>query len=37
VMRIVTPIRRRWAVLTAPRVREVHLGALRRRGPPHLV
>ena len=36
-MRIVTPIRRRWAVLTAPRVREVHLGALRRRGPPRLV
>jgi len=37
VMRVVTPVRRRWAVLTAPRVREVHVGTLRRRGPPHLV
>ncbi|MGN7978680.1 hypothetical protein ACTJJ4_13975 [Microbacterium sp. 22195] len=36
-VRTVTPVRRRWAVLTAPRVREVHLGALRRRGPPRLV
>ncbi|GAA2870323.1 hypothetical protein [Microbacterium arabinogalactanolyticum] len=36
-MRIVTPVRRRWAVLTAPCVREVHLGSLRRRGPPRLV
>lgn len=36
-MRIVTPVRRRWTVLTAPCVREVHLGALHRRGPPRLV
>lgn len=36
-VRIEAPSRTRWAVRDAPRVREVHLGAQRRRGPPRPV